>query len=221
MKTKNRSLLWGIIGGAVILFTVTLFAYCAVMSAKGYSVSSGRLYFSENGVYLIDGDDKAMRISDCSDDKELFKGYRNGDGVVLLHGILLTTYPAQTDGYRVIRISKGDGKYKPENEVIGVRDIANDDSFRTTICFENGKSYTFMGGESVELTDLLNNLEYDSEKLCKCLPEHKIYTEFGTEYGIRLAGGSYARCDKGQAELTEEQIVIATRIIEWAKQKAD
>lgn len=32
---------------------------------------------------------------------------------------------------------------------------------------------------------------------------------------------AYARCDKGQAELTEEQIETVTRIIEWAKQKAE
>lgn len=221
MKTKKRILLWGIIGGAVILFTVTLFAYCAVMNAKGYAVSSGRLYFAENGVYLIDGDDKAMRVSDCSDNKKLFKGYRNGDGVVLLHGCVELTYPAQADGYRVIRISKGDGTYKPANEVIGVPDTDNDDSFQTTICFENGKSYTFMGNESVELTNLLNNLKYDSKKLCKCLPEYKIDTEFGIGYGIRLDGEGYARCDKGQAELTEEQIETVTRIIEWARQKAE
>lgn len=91
---------------------------------------------------------------------------------------------------------------------------------QTTIYFDNGKSYTFMGSESVALTDLLVNLKYDPNKLCKCLPEYKIDTEFGIGYGIRLDGEGYARCDKGQAELTAEQIETATNIIEWAKDKA-
>lgn len=39
-------------------------------------------------------------------------------------------------------------------------------------------------------------------------------------YGINLSDG-YARCEKGQAELTEEQIKTVKDIIEWAKDKAN
>ena len=90
---------------------------------------------------------------------------------------------------------------------------------QTTIYFEDNKSYTFMSGNSVTMTDILLNLDYDTKKLCKCLPEYKVDTEFGLGYGINLTEG-YARCDKGQAELTQEQIDKLKEIILWAKNEA-
>lgn len=89
---------------------------------------------------------------------------------------------------------------------------------QTTIYFDDDKKYTFMYGESVTMTDILINLDYDKSKLCKCLPEYTVDTEFGTGYGINLTAG-YARCDKGQADLTGEQIDELKKIILWAKDK--
>lgn len=91
---------------------------------------------------------------------------------------------------------------------------------QTTIYFDDGKSYTFMYGESVTLTDILINLDYDSGKLCKCLPEYTVETEFGTPYGINITS-RYARSETGQADLTEEQIKKIKEIILWAKDKAE
>ncbi len=87
---------------------------------------------------------------------------------------------------------------------------------QTTIYFENGKKHTFMYGNSVTMTDILANLAYDKNKLCKCLPEYTVDTEFGKGYGINLTDG-YARCDKGQADLTSEQINKLKTIILWAE----
>lgn len=89
---------------------------------------------------------------------------------------------------------------------------------QTTIYFDDNTKYTFMYGESVTMTDILINLDYDKGKLCKCLPEYTVDTEFGTGYGINITEG-YARCDKGQAELTEEQVDKLKEIILWAKDK--
>ena len=73
-----------------------------------------------------------------------------------------------------------------------------------------------MYGCSVTLTDILVNLDYDPMHVCRCRPEYTVDTEFGTGYGINLTAG-YARCDKGQADLTQEQIDTIAEIIEWAK----
>ncbi len=89
----------------------------------------------------------------------------------------------------------------------------------TTIYFDNNTSYKFWGGMSVTMTDILINLDYDKNKLCKCLPEYTVDTEFGTGYGINITVG-YARCDKGQADLTKEQVDKLKEIIIWAKAKA-
>ena len=78
------------------------------------------------------------------------------------------------------------------------------------------KEYTFMYGNSVTLTDILLNLKYDPMRICRCRPEYTVDTEFGKGYGINLTAG-YARCDKGQADLTQEQIDTISEIIEWAE----
>ena len=74
----------------------------------------------------------------------------------------------------------------------------------TTITID-GQDFTFMGSDSVYLTDLLLNLKYDPMKLCDCIREFSVTTEFGGPYGINRTEG-YARCEDGQADLTEEQV---------------
>ena len=87
-----------------------------------------------------------------------------------------------------------------------------------TTLYIDGEAYTFMYDESVTLTDILLNLDYDPNKLCKCLPEYTVDTEFGKGYGINLTDG-YARCNKGQADLTAGQLDQIRSIIEWAKKE--
>ena len=92
----------------------------------------------------------------------------------------------------------------------------------TTITYKyfgkgDDKSWTksFMGGNSVALTDLLRHLDY-KEGICRCLPEYTVDTEFGTGYGINLTEG-YARYNGCQVSLTAEQIKEITAIMEWAE----
>lgn len=79
----------------------------------------------------------------------------------------------------------------------------------TTVSRETGPGAeswetSFWGSDSVELTDLLLHLDY-SGPVCKCLPEYKVDTEFGTGYGVNLTEG-YVRHDGGQVSLTAEQV---------------
>ncbi len=85
-----------------------------------------------------------------------------------------------------------------------------------TTLYIGGKEYTFMYGHSVTLTDLLVNLDYNPDKVCRCMPQYKADTEFGKNYHIHLEYG-FVRCDKGQAALTQEQIDTIAEIIEWAE----
>lgn len=91
---------------------------------------------------------------------------------------------------------------------------------QTTVYFNNSKKYTFMDGESVTLTDILLNLDYKKEKMCKCRPEYTVDTEFGQGYGINISQ-SYARFENGQADLTKEQAEKIKKIILWAQEKAE
>ena len=62
---------------------------------------------------------------------------------------------------------------------------------------------------------ILLDLEYSPHKLCKCLPQYTLKTDFG-EFGIHLSEG-YARCEQGQADLTNEQLQTLREIIERLK----
>ena len=81
----------------------------------------------------------------------------------------------------------------------------------TTIDLD-GKTYSFEGSDSVNLTDVLINLKYDPMKVCRCLPEFTVTTELGGPYGVNLSQG-YARCSDGQADLTEEQVELIWEIL--------
>lgn len=81
----------------------------------------------------------------------------------------------------------------------------------TTISLD-GTEYTFAGSDSMYLTDLLLNLAYDPDKLCDCMSEFTVKTEFGGPYGVNLSQG-YARYDGGQADLTKEQIEVIRNIL--------
>ena len=82
----------------------------------------------------------------------------------------------------------------------------------TTIVLD-GKEYTFMGSDSVNLTDILINLKYDPMRVCRCTPEFTVKTEFGGPHGVSLSQ-RYARCEEGQADLTEEQIEKIQEILD-------
>ena len=86
-----------------------------------------------------------------------------------------------------------------------------------TTLYIDGKEYGFMGSNSVALTDLLVNLNYDPNKVCRCMPQYKADTEFGKNYHIHL-DYAFVRCDKGQAELTAKQVEQIRAVIELAKE---
>ncbi len=90
---------------------------------------------------------------------------------------------------------------------------------QTTVYIDEDK-YTFMGGNSVTLTTLLNSLKFKPE-CCNCAPEYNVDTEFGLNYGINLLEG-YVRYKGEQVDLTREQYETLKEIIEWVKtQKPD
>lgn len=76
----------------------------------------------------------------------------------------------------------------------------------------DGNAYSFYGSDSVNLTDILINLKYDPNKICRCMPEFSVDTEFGTSYGVNLSQ-SYARCEEGQADLTSDQVDLIQEVL--------
>ncbi len=85
-----------------------------------------------------------------------------------------------------------------------------------TSLFNEGEEYSFIGGDSITLTDILLRLDYKKEDICRCMGEYLIETEFG-KYNVNLRE-AYARNGEGQAALNDEQVEKINAIIERAKQ---
>jgi len=82
-----------------------------------------------------------------------------------------------------------------------------------TTIYLNGAVYSFAGSDSVAVTDILINLDYDPDAVCRCMAEFTVDTETLTGIQISL-DQSFARCERGQAALTEEQVKILQEITE-------
>lgn len=77
----------------------------------------------------------------------------------------------------------------------------------------NGSAYTLSGSDAITLTAILENLDYNSDDVCSCSAEFTVKTEFGTEYEVNLTE-YFARCDAGQAALTQKQADTIREIVE-------
>lgn len=76
-----------------------------------------------------------------------------------------------------------------------------------------GSAYTLSGSNAVTLTAILENLDYTSDDICSCSAEFTVETEIGTEYEVNLTE-YFARCDAGQAALTQKQADAIREIVE-------
>lgn len=75
----------------------------------------------------------------------------------------------------------------------------------------DGQEYPLWGSDAIALTDILVNLAYTPE-VCRCAVEYTVDTESGGSYGVNLTE-SFARCEAGQAALTEEQVEAIQEIL--------
>jgi len=88
-------------------------------------------------------------------------------------------------------------------------------NMQTTV-YLDGQEYTFGGSDSVAMTDILANLAYDPAETCRCMVEFTVDTELLRGIGVNLTEG-FARCEQGQAALTEAQVKKLQEIIEALK----
>lgn len=74
-------------------------------------------------------------------------------------------------------------------------------------------TFTIAGSDSIAVTDILINLDYEPDEVCRCMAQFTVDTEMLTGIEVNLAEG-FARCEKGQASLTEEQAKTIQEIID-------
>lgn len=76
-----------------------------------------------------------------------------------------------------------------------------------------GEVFTIAGSDAIAITDILINLNYDPDEVCRCAADVTVDTETLTGIRVSTAQG-FARCEMGQAALTEEQAKTIQEIID-------
>lgn len=117
------------------------------------------------------------------------------------------TPPLTDGGYTAGTLTPPESAIEPGNGTL--------ENTKLTLSDLWGDRCTVTGENALRMIQILESLDYDLQKLCDCVERYRVRTESGVTYGIHLAEG-YARCDKGQASLTGEQINIFGEIIKQA-----
>lgn len=218
------------------VFIGALLCACLLLAGcGGKSVMTGRYLQAENGASLIVTDGgEPITLSDQSRDGDLFEGLSSGDRVRITHDGVNETYPGQTGAYSCELLEEGTLDDVPEEALTALEELGWDFGrhihrpAREPQTVENpvsgycgntltkvtvdGEEYSFWGSDSVNLTDILINLAYDPDQICRCAVEFTVDTEFGTNCGVNLTE-SFARCEAGQAPLTAEQAAAIRDIL--------
>lgn len=84
-------------------------------------------------------------------------------------------------------------------------------NMQTTV-YLDGMNYTLAGSYSVIITDILIHLDYNPDEVCRCMTEFTVDTEEIPGIEVNLTEG-FARCEQGQASLTEKQAELLREII--------
>ena len=224
--------------GLLLCALALLLAGCAAPEPEGPELTEteGRLLLAENGTaLLVTEDGTPMTLSVQTEGEDPWAGLQSGDLLLLAHDGVNETYPAQTGAYSWERLEEGALEDIPEETLASLESLGWDfgrdahapaaepqtvEDPVTGYCGNtvtevalDGETYSFWGNDSVTLTDIVINLAYDPEAICKCLPEFTVDTEFGDGYGVNLTE-NYVRCKAGQASLTAEQTEAIQGIIE-------
>ena len=216
----KRSFLWGLI---------LCCAMCVLTACSGgKSTLDGWYLHSENGTnFIITENLGPVSMSDRSKGGTLFDGLDDGDFIEVTFDSIAESYPAQAGIYTCKKLSDGSfedvpmravadleelgytfaaHRHSPAGEPLTVEDPVTGYCGNTITEVVLGEEvFSFWGSDSVTLTDILINLNYDPDQICRCLPEFTVNTEFGSGYGVSLSG-AYARCKAGQAALTGAQV---------------
>lgn len=109
------------------------------------------------------------------------------------------------------------GRTHAPTEEMAQRDAVNGDYGNTAVTvYIGGEAHTIWGSDAIALTDILENLPYDPEKICNCITEYTVDTESAQSYEINLTERCVRSAD-GQADLTEAQAQTIREIVERLK----
>ena len=212
-----------------LLLSVSALLCLLLLTACGEErlVMEGWYLQAENGArFIVTDDGEPFRVSDQSKGGDLFEGLTSGGRVRITHGGVAECDPPRTGAYSCKLLEEGTPEDIPAETLAALEELGYPFDLHThapaaepltvedpvsgycgntvTTVHLDGQEYSLWGSDSVTLTDILINLAYDPDQVCRCMTEFTVDTEFGTGCGVNLAE-SFARCEAGQAALTAAQ----------------
>ncbi len=95
--------------GAVSALIVLTVAFCSYLLFKDYkSFHIGRALISSSGEFIFVGENGSPTVlSNETWSKDPFKGITDGDRVLVVYGMVLTSYPGQSGAHLCFKLSDG------------------------------------------------------------------------------------------------------------------
>ncbi len=196
-KRKANSPMGLFIRFFVFSFVVAI-AIIGIFMVKGYSLTIGKIYFTDRGTYLINENNVAVIVVDNTKENKLFKGYSNGDEILVVYGPIMETYPMTTDGFFAIRLEKSDGSYKPDDDVVGFEPNFED--------VDDGTEFTV---QYIRTDGYHEDTIYPVIKIIRSTDELNEYYQMNKEkYNLDSTSGFLNACKKYDDNYFNNQILI-------------
>ena len=111
MMKKIKWIIPAVIAGAVIVALIALLPL-----ALRHGSSSGYYLEAKDGAAMIIVGNSPIQMSNKTN-RDLFKGFENGDRITVLHGAVAESYPGRTGVYAVLRHKSGDAGDIPQTVI--------------------------------------------------------------------------------------------------------
>ena len=100
----------------VCLFTAAAIIF-AVISGGGLSVTKGRCIKTENDTYFVVKDSTPVQMKNTTNHKAPFRNYSTGDSILIIHGPVAESLPAQTAVHWALKLSGGSSADVPREAI--------------------------------------------------------------------------------------------------------
>lgn len=112
----------GILAVALALGVAAVMVGSARLNAGELSMSIGRCLETKNGHMLIDGN-SPISMKDRTKAQDLFAGLSSGDKILVIHGLIMESYPGQTHAYYCLRLEAGSLADIPQDVLERLREM--------------------------------------------------------------------------------------------------
>ncbi|MGI6264429.1 MAG: hypothetical protein ACOYJY_03065, partial [Acutalibacteraceae bacterium] len=120
MSKRKWILPVSIVGGVILLLVIALAVGWAVMSARGFALSTGRAMVTADGkVLLVDG----STVVELTARPDVLPVLSTGDRIAVVHDGVEESYPARTAAYWCVKLGGGSEADLPADVLASLREL--------------------------------------------------------------------------------------------------